>query len=125
MGDLHGIEAVESLSTGVLCRREAESSLVGVAAVNETILLEEWVKRVSMPSALPAVGDGDLDVGAIRAGPVNERRTAGFEVVHGILDRIMLILEIPFIVNEASTEETGYYIKERDGECHHLHALCS
>ncbi|KZT42883.1 phenylalanyl-tRNA synthetase [Sistotremastrum suecicum HHB10207 ss-3] len=41
-------------------------------------------------------------------------RTAGFEVVHGLLDRIMKMLEIPYIVNAASKAESGYYIKERE-----------
>ncbi|KAI9063178.1 phenylalanyl-tRNA synthetase [Trametes sanguinea] len=41
-------------------------------------------------------------------------KTAGFEVVHGLLDRIMLMLEIPRIRSDDFKAETGYYIKERD-----------
>lgn len=42
-------------------------------------------------------------------------KTAGFEVVHGLLDRIMLILEVPRIASDDAAAPTGYYIKERDG----------
>ncbi|OBZ76644.1 Phenylalanine--tRNA ligase beta subunit [Grifola frondosa] len=40
-------------------------------------------------------------------------KTAGFEVVHGILDRIMQMLEVPRIAGTDFKAETGYYIKER------------
>lgn len=39
-------------------------------------------------------------------------KTAGFEVVHGLLDRIMAMLEIPRIVPSETTATHGYYIKE-------------
>lgn len=42
-------------------------------------------------------------------------RTAGFEVVHGLLDRVMLILEIPRISVDDKKATHGYYIKETDG----------
>ena len=42
-------------------------------------------------------------------------RTAGFEVVHGMLDRAMQMLEIPLISNKDKHAKTGYYIKEREG----------
>lgn len=42
-------------------------------------------------------------------------KTAGFEVIHGILDRIMAMLEIPRIQSADYQTPTGYYIKERDG----------
>ncbi|KAI0832472.1 phenylalanyl-tRNA synthetase [Trametes gibbosa] len=41
-------------------------------------------------------------------------KTAGFEVVHGLLDRIMLMLEVPRIASDDAAAPTGYYIKERD-----------
>ncbi|OJT10564.1 Phenylalanine--tRNA ligase beta subunit [Trametes pubescens] len=41
-------------------------------------------------------------------------KTAGFEVVHGLLDRIMLMLEVPRIAGDDAAAPTGYYIKERD-----------
>lgn len=45
-------------------------------------------------------------------------KTAGFEVVHGMLDRAMQMLEVPRVGSgsgEKSGEGWGYYIKERDG----------
>jgi phenylalanyl-tRNA synthetase beta chain len=42
-------------------------------------------------------------------------RRAGFEVVHGLLDRLMLGLGVGNIVNEDSKAETGYYIKSHAG----------
>lgn len=42
-------------------------------------------------------------------------KTAGFEVVHGMLDRLMQMLEVPRIAAEDAKAVTGYYIKEREG----------
>ncbi|KII95049.1 hypothetical protein PLICRDRAFT_128468, partial [Plicaturopsis crispa FD-325 SS-3] len=39
-------------------------------------------------------------------------KSAGFEVVHGLLDRAMRMLEVPRIAGTDSKAETGYYIKE-------------
>jgi len=39
-------------------------------------------------------------------------KTAGFEVVHGMLDRIMQMLEVPRIAGADAKSSTGYYIKE-------------
>ncbi|KAI0251254.1 phenylalanyl-tRNA synthetase [Lactifluus subvellereus] len=44
-------------------------------------------------------------------------KTAGFEIVHGLLDRAMAMLEVPHIpggVPSAAGAQTGYYIKERN-----------
>ncbi|GAA6032544.1 hypothetical protein JCM8097_004808 [Rhodosporidiobolus ruineniae] len=49
-----------------------------------------------------------------RLGAVFCGRKAGFEVVHGLLDRLMLGLGVKNLVSAASTEETGYYIKASD-----------
>ncbi|KAH8830461.1 phenylalanyl-tRNA synthetase subunit beta [Flagelloscypha sp. PMI_526] len=46
------------------------------------------------------------------AGAVWCNKAAGFEMVHGMLDRAMKMLEVPYIVNSSSKAETGYYIKE-------------
>lgn len=43
--------------------------------------------------------DPDAEVGARnerRIGAINCNKTAGFEIVHGLLDRIMLLLEVPW-----------------------------
>ncbi|KAF9076757.1 phenylalanyl-tRNA synthetase subunit beta [Rhodocollybia butyracea] len=39
-------------------------------------------------------------------------KTAGFEIVHGVFDRAMKMLEVPRISNSGSNAETGYYMKE-------------
>ena len=46
-------------------------------------------------------------------------KTAGFEIVHGLLDRAMAMLEVPHIPGgePAAAAVTGYYIKERTGAC--------
>ncbi|KAI0347525.1 phenylalanyl-tRNA synthetase [Trametopsis cervina] len=41
-------------------------------------------------------------------------KTAGFEVVHGMLDRAMQMLEVPRIASHDTKATYGYYIKERD-----------
>ncbi|KAF5363652.1 hypothetical protein D9756_000490 [Leucocoprinus leucothites] len=46
------------------------------------------------------------------AGAVWCNKTAGFEVVHGLLDRAMKMLEVPRISNTDNQATTGYYIKE-------------
>lgn len=42
-------------------------------------------------------------------------KAAGFEVVHGLLDRAMKMLEIPRIRSDDQERETGYYLKEASG----------
>jgi len=42
-------------------------------------------------------------------------KTAGFEVVHGLLNRIMQMLEVPRIPAGDKTMTTGYYISESNG----------
>lgn len=42
-------------------------------------------------------------------------RTAGFEVVHGLLDRLMEILEVPKISSTDTEAKHGYYLKEKSG----------
>ena len=43
-------------------------------------------------------------------------KTAGFEVVHGLLDRVMAMLEIPRLLAGDVKTRSGYYIKETDGK---------
>jgi phenylalanyl-tRNA synthetase beta chain len=43
-------------------------------------------------------------------------KTAGFEVVHGLLDRAMKMLEIPHISSTDAEAKIGYYIKELSGK---------
>ena len=45
-------------------------------------------------------------------------KTAGFEIVHGLLDRAMAMLEVPHIPgggSQAAATTRGYYLKERNG----------
>jgi phenylalanyl-tRNA synthetase beta chain len=43
-------------------------------------------------------------------------KTAGFEVVHGLLDRMMAMLEVPRIPKDAKEKATvGYYLEEIEG----------
>jgi phenylalanyl-tRNA synthetase beta chain len=50
-------------------------------------------------------------------------KTAGFEVVHGMLDRAMKMLEVPRIGSEDFQAGTGYYIKESSGACSTIPSL--
>lgn len=57
------------------------------------------------------VADQSTEVGARnerRIGAVNCNRSAGFEVVHGLLDRVMLLLEVPW------KGESGYYLRANE-----------
>jgi phenylalanyl-tRNA synthetase beta chain len=49
------------------------------------------------------------------AGAVWCNKTAGFEIVHGLLDRAMAMLEVSHIPGGDPAAQTGYYIKERNG----------
>ena len=42
-------------------------------------------------------------------------KTAGFEIVHGVLDRAMKVLEIPRVSSSDIEGATGYYLKEING----------
>lgn len=42
-------------------------------------------------------------------------KTAGFETVHGLLDRMMQILEVPRISASDTKATHGYYLKEKNG----------
>lgn len=41
---------------------------------------------------------------------VNYNKSSGFEIIHGLLDRFMQLLQIPF------NRDTGYYIRSCDGK---------
>ncbi|WFD25045.1 phenylalanine--tRNA ligase [Malassezia nana] len=41
-------------------------------------------------------------------------KAAGFEVIHGLLDKLMLMLDIPRISAENQEASTGYYLREAD-----------
>ncbi|XP_028393837.1 phenylalanine--tRNA ligase beta subunit-like [Dendronephthya gigantea] len=90
--------------------------------VVRTTLLPGVLKTISANRKMPlplklfeisdiVLQDGGKDVGARnhrRICAVNYNKTPGFEVVHGLLDRIMQLLEVKPSKNET---EKGYYIK--------------
>jgi phenylalanyl-tRNA synthetase beta chain len=43
-------------------------------------------------------------------------KSAGFEVVHGLLDKLMKTLELKRISASDTKSESGYYLKEKDGK---------
>ena len=73
-------------------------------------------KKMHLPLKLFEIADCVLKDDTTETGARNERklcvvyynRSSGFELVHGILDRIMQVLEIPYSKDRTST---GYYIK--------------
>lgn len=52
-----------------------------------------------------------------RMGAIFTDKKAGFEMVHGLLDRIMLILNVPFLQSKDAKGDYGYYISQSDGKC--------
>ena len=43
-------------------------------------------------------------------------KSAGFEVIHGLLDKVMKTLEVKRINSSDTKSESGYYLKEKDGK---------
>jgi phenylalanyl-tRNA synthetase beta chain len=43
---------------------------------------------------------------------LNCNRTPGFEIIHGLLDRLMQLLEI---LRSSNKDMTGYYLQAADG----------
>ncbi|PSN33654.1 Phenylalanine--tRNA ligase beta subunit [Blattella germanica] len=76
-------------------------------------------KKMPLPLKLFEVSDVVLLDKNAEVGARNERRvcavncnkTPGFEIIHGLLDRIMQLLEVPRSVNKDST---GYYLRSAD-----------
>lgn len=46
---------------------------------------------------------------------VNYNKSSGFEIVKGLLDRVMQLMEIPF-----QKGSDGYYIEACDGQCQYV-----
>mgnify|MGYP000892797077 CR=1 FL=1 len=82
-------------------------------------------KKMPLPMKLFEVGDVVLLDPKNEVGAKNERhlaaiyhgkQTSGFEIIHGLLDRLMQVLDCPYI-GESSDKESldqGYYIKAVD-----------
>jgi len=47
-------------------------------------------------------------------------KSAGFEVIHGLLDKVMKTLEVKRINSSDTKSESGYYLKEKDGKSNPL-----
>lgn len=75
-------------------------------------------KKMPLPLKLFEIQDVVVSDETAEVGARNERRicavncnkSAGFEIVHGLLDRVMLLLEIPW------KTENGYYLQASDGK---------
>ncbi|KAM7363983.1 phenylalanine--tRNA ligase beta subunit [Cochliomyia hominivorax] len=98
-------------------------------------LLKTLVANRKMPLPLKlfeisdvVIADDDTEVGARnerRLCAVNCNKTAGFEVVHGLLDRVMQLLEVPW-KSANSKVSHGYYLQATEdpsyfpGRCAHI-----
>uniref|UniRef100_T1PJJ9 Phenylalanine--tRNA ligase beta subunit n=1 Tax=Musca domestica TaxID=7370 RepID=T1PJJ9_MUSDO len=97
-------------------------------------LLKTLVANRKMPLPLKlfeisdvVVADDDTEVGARnerRLCAVNCNKTAGFEVVHGLLDRVMQLLEVSW--KSSNSKNSGYYLQAAEdpsyfpGRCAHI-----
>lgn len=91
--------------------------------VARTTLISGLLKTLSANKKMPlplklfevqdvVFADETTEVGARnerRIGAVNCNKSAGFEVVHGLLDRVMLLLEVPW------KGENGYHLEPAEG----------
>lgn len=79
-------------------------------------------KKMPLPMKLFEISDvvhsdEQKDVGARnhrRFCAINYNKTPGFEVIHGLLDRTMHLLEVSYTYDKTST--TGYYLKAHEDE---------
>lgn len=88
-----------------------------------TTLLPGLLKTVAANKKMPlpmklyeiqdvVIADANSEVGARnerRVGAINCSKSAGFEICHGLLDRIMQLLEVPW------KGENGYSLQKADG----------
>lgn len=64
------------------------------------------------------------EVGAVnirRLGAVSVGRTAGFEIIHGLLDRVMTALAVP---RALSPTDSGYRLRAADGKLPTVFSMC-
>lgn len=77
-------------------------------------------KKMPLPYKLFEVSDVILRVDTAEVGACNNRRlcavyankSAGFEIIHGLIDRVLLLLEVPWSANK---DTNGYYLRAADG----------
>nr|CAI5818626.1 unnamed protein product [Callosobruchus analis] len=112
-----GIESIESLPAVHIsnpktlefqvCRTTLLPGILKTVASN---------KKMPLPIKLFEISDIVLKDEKTEVGARNERRmcavncnkNAGFEIVHGLLDRVMMLLEVPW---SRKKDSTGYYLK--------------
>lgn len=78
-------------------------------------------KKMPLPLKLFEVSDVVLRDPKAECGARNQRRicavncnkSAGFEIIHGLLDRVMLLLEVPWSVDKTNN---GYYLEAIEGK---------
>ncbi|KAL6268768.1 hypothetical protein P5V15_001893 [Pogonomyrmex californicus] len=76
-------------------------------------------KKMPLPHKLFEVSDVVLRDNTAEVGARNNRRlcavyankSAGFEIIHGLVDRILLLLDVPWSMNKI---EDGYYLRAAD-----------
>lgn len=110
--DIKSIAAVHISNPKTLefqvCRTTLLPGLLKTLAANKNIPLP--VKLFEISDIVAA--DDEKETGAYnerRLCAVNCAKSAGFEVVHGLLDRVMQLLQVPWTKNG-----TGYYLKAYD-----------
>lgn len=84
-------------------------------------------KKLPLPLQLFEVGDVVISDHNFDVGARNKRnlvaiyygkQKSGFEIIHGLLDRVMQVLEVPYIgeLVDKKTKNQGYYIEATDDE---------
>lgn len=80
-------------------------------------------KKMPLPLKLFEVSDVIIKDLNAKCGARNERRlcaiysnkSAGFEIIHGLLDRVMQLLQVPWSSGGLSTEMNGYCLRAENG----------
>lgn len=95
-----------------VCRTTLLPGILKTIAANKKMPLPIKIFEISDV----VIRDAEAEVGARNQRnlcAVNCNRNAGFEVVHGLLDKVMLLLEVPWSVNK---DANGYYLRAIDGK---------
>lgn len=97
-------------------------------------LLKTLVANRKMPLPLKlfeisdiVVADENAEVGARnerRLCAVNCNKSAGFEVVHGLLDRVMQLLEVPWKITAGGNSKQSYYLQATEGMLKLYFVIC-
>ena len=81
-----------------------------------------WFSKIRLAVRLPFLGREEKKTSKLQSletGSRNERRlcavyynrTPGFEIIQGLLDRVMMLLKIPY--NEQRSGDQGYYLNDQ------------